>query len=974
LEEKKMRTKHIGKKTPVTILVASIGVALQLSAYTAAAQEIQKTTAPAQKATVQDKKTPTQQATAQETSPPVPVEGAPEFETIVVQGIRQTQRTSNEVKRESDIILDALVSDEIGASPDLSVGETLERITGVSADRFKGSASEISVRGLGPFLGFSTFNGREVSSGSGDRAVSFQQFPSDIVNGVVVYKSQRANLVEGGVSGIIDLQTVQPLDYGKKRFQLDLRGSYNEYQDRVQGDNGLGFRGSVSGITQWDTSIGRIGAAIGYSHIDSSAPEDFYTASSSFRPCNSINTAPTAVSGGTAGVNCSYSAASTNPVYFVGNGYTFRQLSTVDDREALVGAVQWRPNTHWNINLDFQASTRQSIEDRHDLNLAEGRRGIAPTEIADNGALLTWRGNSVLDNINTIRNREEDYFGGGLNIEWRALDNLVLSTDVSYSKTEREQLDLSARLRSNTLVGAGGRVAYSFDQRTGFPTFITVTPVDLDNAGLFTTGAFARRQAESREDEIRAVRFDARLNIAEGWFSKLEAGLRYSDHDRVTDLSNNNNLETIGAVATAAGQSACALAFPQEDWGRNSGTNISSWAVFDTRCLYRNFTGFDDLGPLADSRSADDINVNEKTMAAYFLANFTGELGSVPYTGNFGLRAARTNISSTGFRGNFNVTISAGSIVLVPIAGSFSPVNIKNEFTDILPSANVSFELRPDLLLRGAAYRAMARPNIEDMGAGRTFVLDASGTTIADAIGGVSGGNPRLEPLLSNNFDLSLEWYPNKDTALTMALYYKQLSAGIVPAAANSLVESFEIGGTGVLVPVAQQKNDSEKSYLHGVEVTAQHAMTYLPGIWSRLGFTFGYNYADSNFEYPDPSATDPLNPLARFTDPVGIVGFSRQSGSASVYFENDKLTLRALYKYRSEYSKPFELTANRVVKDAGFLDLSADFRINKYTQLRFQVLNVLNQNQEMYRPVEGSRAETSYFGTTYFFGVRFRF
>jgi iron complex outermembrane recepter protein len=85
-------------------------------------------------------------------------------------------------------------------------------------------------------------------------------------------------------------------------------------------------------------------------------------------------------------------------------------------------------------------------------------------------------------------------------------------------------------------------------------------------------------------------------------------------------------------------------------------------------------------------------------------------------------------------------------------------------------------------------------------------------------------------------------------------------------------------------------------------------------------------------------------------------------------------MTLRALYKYRSEYSKPFELTANRVVKDAGFLDLSADFRINKYMQLRLQALNVLNQHQEMYRPVEGSRAETSYFGTTYFFGVRFRF
>jgi iron complex outermembrane recepter protein len=939
------------KKTPVTILAASIALALQWTAFS---------------------------ATAQQPTPPTQTEEAPnteELDKIEVVGILQTQRKSSEVKRDSNVIVDALVSDEIGASPDLSVGETLERITGVSADRFKGSASEISVRGLGPFLGFSTLNGREVSSGSGDRAVSFQQFPSDIVNGVSVYKSQRPDLVEGGVSGVIDLQTVKPLEYGKKRIQVDLRGSLNEYEKKVYGSGGgLGFRGSVAAINQWDTRIGRIGAAFGYSRIDASAPEDFYTASSSFRPCNTINTAPTAVAGGTAGQNCSYSAASTNPVYFVGNGYTYRQLATEDDREAMIGALQWRPNDRWDINLDIQASTRESIEDRHDLNLAEGRRGIAPTLIAPNGALLVWRGNSVIDNINTIRDRDEDYIGGGFRADWRVRDNLKLSTDISYSKTEREQLDLSTRLRSNTLVGAGGRVAYTFDQRSSFPTFTTLNPVNLDNHALFTTAAFARRQAESREDEIKAVRFDAEYIVAEGWFTNLNGGMRYSDHDRITDLSNDNNRETITAAATATGQAACAIGFPQRNWGAGSGTNVRSWAAFDTRCLYRNFTGSDDLGPLADSRSADDLDINEKTLAAYFSASFVGDLGKVPYTGVFGLRAVRTDITSTGFRGDFDITNSGGAVVLVPIAGSFSPVTIKDSYTDVLPSLNVSFELRDGLLLRGAAYRALARSNIESLGAGRTFVLDASGTSVADAIGGVSGGNPRLKPLLSNNYDLSLEWYPNRDTTVALALYYKQLFASTVPAAANSLLETFLIDGVSVTVPVAQQKNASGDRDLYGAEITAQHAMTYLPAPFNGLGFNLGYNYAESNFEYPDPSAVDPANPLARFTDPVGIVGFSRHSGSAAVFYETKDLTLRALYKYRSAYSKPFELTANRVVKDAGFLDLSADYRINEIVQLRLQALNVLNQQQEMERPVEGSLAETSFFGTTYFFGVRLKF
>jgi iron complex outermembrane recepter protein len=662
-------------------------------------------------------------------------------------------------------------------------------------------------------------------------------------------------------------------------------------------------------------------------------------------------------------------------VYFVGNSYTFRQLSTEDSREAVIGAVQWKPSDTLEFNLDVQASARESIEDRHDFTLADGRRGIAPVQIDDNGALLVWRGNTIVDNINTIRDRDEDYLGGGLRMQWRPSDSVTVSGDLSYSRTEREQVDLSTRLRSNTLVGAGGRVAYVFDQRSDFPSFLTVNPVDWNNHALFTTGAFARRQAESRKDEIRAARLDVDYTLFEGWFTKLEAGVRISDHDRVTDLSNDNNLETIAAGPTAAGQAACALSFPQRQWGSGTGATVRSWAVFDTRCLYRNFTGVDDRGPLADSRSADDLDITERTQAGYFIANFAGDLGRVPYSGNVGLRAVLTTIALTGYRGDFDVTTGAGgAVVLVPIPGSFSPVTIRNQFTNLLPSANIAFELKDDLVLRAAAYRAMARPNIESMGAGRTFVLDSSGTTVADAIAGVSGGNPRLEPLLSNNYDLSLEWYPNRDTALSMALYYKQLSAGIVSASANSLLETFTIDGVQTTVPVAQQKNDGRKSDLYGVEVTAQHAMTYLPAPFDGLGFILGYNYADSNFEYEDPSATDPANPLANFTDPAGIVGFSRHSGSATVYYEKNNLTLRALYKYRSSYFKPFELTANRTVKDAGFLDLSADYRINDYVQIRLQVLNVLNQQQEMERPVDGSRAETSYFGTTYFAGVRLRF
>jgi iron complex outermembrane recepter protein len=244
---------------------------------------------------------------------------------VVVTGIRATQRNSIAVKRDATVIVDAIVNEEIWALPDNSVGETLERITGVTADRFKGSASEISIRGLGPFLGFSTFNGREVSSGSGDRAVSFQQFPSELTSGVLVYKTQQADFIEGGVSGVIELRSLRPLDYGRRRFQAEARINYLPYAERAGAD--LGARFAASFVDQFQTGIGDVGVAIGIATTDTSAPEDFYTTSSSYRPCNSVNTTPNNVSGGSTG-NCSYLATRTTPTYFVPNGYNFRQLVT----------------------------------------------------------------------------------------------------------------------------------------------------------------------------------------------------------------------------------------------------------------------------------------------------------------------------------------------------------------------------------------------------------------------------------------------------------------------------------------------------------------------------------------------------------------------------------------------------------------------------------------------------------------------
>ena len=204
---------------------------------------------------------------------------------IVVTGIRQTIETSLAVKRQENAIVDALSSQDIGDLPALSIGEAIQTITGATSHQEKGGATEISLRGLGSFLAATTFNGREASNGSGDRAVNFNQFPSELINDIKIYKSQQASLIEGGVAGTIELGTLRPLDYKKRSIQVEVKANFNPYQDRIRGQGAWGWRGTASYVDQFDLgSLGDIGIALGFQRNEVNNPEETFAGSSTTTP------------------------------------------------------------------------------------------------------------------------------------------------------------------------------------------------------------------------------------------------------------------------------------------------------------------------------------------------------------------------------------------------------------------------------------------------------------------------------------------------------------------------------------------------------------------------------------------------------------------------------------------------------------------------------------------------------------------
>lgn len=942
---------------------------------------------------------------AQDAAPPAGPDSPVQEQGIVVTGARAEQRSSIDVKRNASVILDGVVNDEIGALPDNSVGDTLERITGVSADRFKGNANELSVRGLGPTLSFSEFNGREVSTAGADRSVAFQQFPSELVNGVLVYKSQQADFLEGGIGGVIELRSLRPLDYGKRRIQGEVRGSYLPKDDNIIGRDGFGYRANLSYVDQFHTGIGEFGISIGVQRQDVAAPEDYYNGNSNFVPCNTVASNGTLTTGNSAALNaagansnCTVGSApragigeTIGDTYFTTQSRSFRQQRTRELRNAVIGALQWRPTDTLDIALDGQWSKRESTEDRNVLGIAEGLRGVKPITIGNGangyteGALIHYTGNSNIEDQLELRQRNEEYKGGGATIDWRP-GNFMIQADASFSDSHRTETQKATRMRSTT------RVGYELDYtdspivpRVTFFNFDVTNPANF--AASSATSVYARnRFVTDRHDNIWAGRFDAQYSFDNGLLSAFKVGGRYSEHHRTLDNNANNDLNTIvpyGGMTVAqiigSANANCRRPFPTSDFFPTTNTNVTSWATFDNACLFRTFTGSDDALPYpSETRDPSDIDVRERIKAAYAMATFGGDLGSTPFSGNVGVRYVRTDITSIGYRLPFKVTIDTAAdnyTVAADPTGSIQTDTLRGQYEYWLPSLNVSFDLSGQVKLRLAGYRALSRSPIESFGAGINLNPTSGAGGAADVTFNPTSGNPNLKPMRAWNADASLEFYLSKDTLFSVAGYYKWLRGAVISRnesipttiAVTTVIDggapSLQNYDVNLIVPA----NDPEMRHLYGIEFTGSHAFSWLPGFLGGFGVNGSLNIAWANFQYPDTSA------LAPYVDPANLIGLSKYVANGTVYWETKGFSLRAMYRYRSHYFKP-NSGSNRSVQDAGYLNLSAQWDVTRNLQLKLQALNVTNTKDVFYKGGYDSIAEVSESGPQYYFGFRVRF
>ena len=970
------------------------------------------------------------------------------IDEVLVTGSRETIRNSIATKRMSDTVMDALSAAEIGELPALSIGEALENLTGASSHREQGGATEISIRGLGPFLGSSVMNGREATNGSGDRSVNFSQFPSELFDKIAIYKTQEASFIEGGVSGQIALNTLRPLDYGKRRGQISVKAGYNPNNANIDPNAGdIKYRTTFSFMDQFETeSLGSFGVSLGLQKNDATNPEAEYRSTSNFGTCLNDPTLAEGMSRTSSG-NCNSSSSEIQSEAFTGTPYVFtsssrrfRHNTTDDSRDSVFAALQWQPNDKIDINLDIQQADRTFTEERHDLVFSEMRRvsagnaddyynTLGADNFQTNGPVITqFRNFGRVETNSEFIERIEEYDGAGLTFDYAHSDRLSLSFDASRSKTERQENIWGVRLQSEpTNIGNVARVNADGRSSTDRPfaihdlsysdadvALITIENFDVTNHDAFADSARTRIDLnQMREHEIESYRGDFEF-LTTDWdaITSIEGGVRYSQMEFTsfprTRVQSNHSDDALDAANVA-----CRVDFPETDFlseasnDNNLITNVdssgnviaegtgSSFAAFDTLCLVDELYAATTPGEAAPGipdptlENISNLNVTEDTLAAYLQFNYESSWGDVPVRGNFGLRVVQTEVESIGYRNEFTLVDEdlldpSNAVYLEAVSGTLTTQTGGNSYTEFLPSFNLVADLNDQTLVRFGAYRGMSRPDPDALGFGRSLNINADGdeTSLADFTGRATAlGNPRLQPMMSTNFDIAIEKYINDDTMLAFGVYTKSFQGGF---GVTQQSEDFVIDGEIFPAVVSTSQTSDEKSTISGFEITATHNFDYLPGYLSGLGFKLSYNQASSDFEFEDVrmgnleviDGSGNLVEQSGIIPPTELFGFSERVSAAQLYYQIGDLDLSLINKKRSEYFQQFISSPGtiRLIDDTNVWEFKARYKLMKNVTLKFEGINIFDEPKTQYNPTSDHLAEVNSYGPRYYFGVTAKF
>jgi TonB-dependent receptor len=907
-----------------------------------------------------------------------------DLETIVVSGIRASMQSAQAIKQNADQVVDSITATDIGALPDRSVSEALQRIPGVTLQRTNTNrdparlASEgggIFIRGLSWVR--SETNGRDIFSANSGRDLSFEDVSADLLAGVDVYKNPSAELIEGGIGGIVNLRTRLPFDSAAQ--QIAISADYN-YAD-------LKEEGFVSGnalySNRWDTAAGEFGALFSFS-VGNIGNRTDSIQTGRFEP----RTLGPAQGGMAAG-----------STVYIPNSVGWRRIDWEQRRTAAAVAFQYAPADTFTITL-------QGLYAKADPKDIERAFGDTDGGYATDSSSYTFDDDGVIESgiITGFKPTADTRYGESekktvdysLNMRYEPNEQWAFSFDVQRVESEASVLSMTAF----TQLGTGSARSLEFDLRGDSPMMRYVQTPDLSTDQAAYWWAAAMDHIEENEADSTAVRADAEYLFQDNdFFNSFRMGVRTTDKSALTRQSGWNwgllSQQHWGADGrppvwlrdnpSNSGLNAQSGLFAYDNFFRGDiGVPAEGW--FPTASLVSNGTDHandflrsaqngtwgwaplsDDYtlaNPGGDNPNAGINDQTEETKALYAMVRFgNGEGGKGSWDGNIGARYVKTEVEAigllrintpSGLMDPATCIAANGAPACAPLISSLAFIaggNVPgftqaNDYNDVLPSFNLRYHLTDELQLRFAAAKAIVRPTFSQMMpyTSLSFTFESDGFTPDDVSPYTgTGGNPLLKPTRANQFDVSLEWYFAPAGSLTFAGFYKDIKDYIFLGQSE---ETYTSNGVTQTFDVTRNMNGDEGK-IKGFELAYQQFYDMLPGGWSGLGVFANYTFVDSSGGRNTAiNILEPAQVTGADDETLPLEGLSEHSYNLGLMYEKFGVSARLAYNWREK----FLLTTSAAniqrpvwMEDYGQLDGSVFYSINDHIKVGLQGTNLLN-------------------------------
>ncbi|KQZ33130.1 MULTISPECIES: TonB-dependent receptor [Caulobacter] len=733
---------------------------------------------------------------------------------IVVTGIRASLERSIEIKRTNSGVVDAISAEDIGKFPDTNLAESLQRITGVSIDRSNGEGSQVTVRGFGGGFNLVTVNGRtmptaNVSTVGGDQSVDFaagtsrsfdfSNLASEGVSTLEVYKTGRAAIPSGGIGATINVKTRHPFDARESGLSgsIGVKGVYDTSMDEKLEDTSK-YTPEVSGLLNWTDADEKFGVSL----FGSYQKRNFTSRSVTSNDWNIrtyadfINPANGFVRNGGA---TQITNAPSNPNTLVAIPNDSRYHFSQGQRERLNGqaTLQWRPVESVTITADALYARNKTYERRNDqtnwFNRPFDRVTFDDNPVVATAVFLQENLSGVKDTgfEQQYRANEDTLKSFGLNGVWDVNDRFKVSVDGHISKADSAPDAPNGTSSTSVSIGAPIISSHSVDYSGKIP----IQSVTINDAlprgngnGVLDIGDLgsqvARTSAQRQQQEVKEIRADASYELDDNG-SRFDFGFNYrTSKMSQTSINTQQDLGSWGIsnprdVSQYAGslvkQFCLACRFDNLD-PKQTGTGLIAFRA-DAIDLYNALSpAYVARGNAVGVTGQDNNKVDEDIWAGYAQLTWKGELAGRNASMVAGVRYEETKSKSVSLiRTPQAIVWTADNDFRVDTTTTYSPVSGSNKYSNLLPALDFQMDLAKDLIGRFSFSRTIARPDY-----GNLFASVSAGApnrpTANGAIPLGTRGNPELQPLISDNFDVSVEWYYKPSSYVSAGFFEKRVN------------------------------------------------------------------------------------------------------------------------------------------------------------------------------------------------------